>query len=196
MFLPTIVALVILVALLRGGSLRSFAALRLRAIPLVVAGFVLQLLIFTPLRAQPLIAFAVPQLYIVSMLLVCAWVVLNWRVPGMALMAAGLLMNTLAIVANGGYMPVSPEAARIAGKLGGYATEGLPVANNSIATDDGVRLKLLTDIIPVPKVVPLANVFSIGDLLLTAGAALLCYRTMLDAPGGLPPLGRADGSPP
>ena len=43
-----IIVLVIVVALLRGGSLRNFAAVQLRWLPLVIVGFALQLLIFTP----------------------------------------------------------------------------------------------------------------------------------------------------
>jgi hypothetical protein len=188
MLMPLIVTLTIVVALLRGGSLQHFAALRVRWVPLVVAGFALQLLIFTPLRHVPLVSVATPELYVVSMLLLVVWVARNWRIPGMALMAAGLLLNTIAIIANGGYMPVSPESAAYAGKIANYATSGLPVANNSIATGANVRLWLLTDIIAVPKAVPLANVFSIGDVLLLTGVCVLCYRTVRGAsPAALAP---------
>jgi hypothetical protein len=53
-----IIVLVIVVALLRGGSLRNFAAVQLRWLPLVIVGFALQLLIFTPFAGSPLVAFA------------------------------------------------------------------------------------------------------------------------------------------
>jgi hypothetical protein len=182
MLRPLIIILVIVVALLRGGSMRNFAALRLRWIPLVVAGLVLQVLIFTPFTKTSLIPIATVPLYLLSMALLTIWVALNWRIPGMALIATGLLMNVAAIAANGGYMPVSPDSARIAGRLDRYATTGLPLSNNSIATEENVRLWLLTDIIPVPKEVPFANVFSIGDILLEIGIGVLCYRTIRQAP--------------
>src|SRR5262245_14727685 len=127
---------VIAIALLRGGSLINLVELRLRWVPLVLAALAVQLLIFTPFRSQPLISAWTIQLYILSMALLTLWVALNWRIPGMVLMALGLLANFAAIAANGGYMPVSPESARYAGRLGRYATDGLPVANNSIAIDD------------------------------------------------------------
>jgi hypothetical protein len=145
-----------------------------------------QLLIFTPFRAEPLIPAWTTQLYMLSMALLIVWVALNWRIPGMALMALGLLSNFAAIAANGGYMPVSPESARYAGRLERYTTEGLPVANNSIATDDQVRLWPLTDILPIPAGLPFANVYSIGDVLLTIGGALLCYRAIRWTPAAVP----------
>ena len=177
-----IIILVIVVALLRGGSLRNLAALQLRWLPLVIAGFVLQLLIFTPFARSPLVAFATVPIYVLSMILLVIWVAANWRIPGMALIAIGLALNVIAITANGGHMPVSPESARYAGTIGNYASEGAFVANNSIATQDNVRFWLLTDIIAIPKQVPFANVISIGDVLLTIGVGSLCYRTIRRAP--------------
>jgi len=177
-----IIALVMLVALLRGGSLRNFAAVQLRWLPLVIAGFVLQLLIFTPFVRSPLIGFATVPIYLLSMILLVIWVAANWRIPGMALIALGLGLNVIAISANGGHMPVSPESARYAGTIGNYVNEGGLVANNSIATQDNVRFWLLTDIIAIPKQVPFANVISIGDVLLTIGVGGLCYRTIRRAP--------------
>ena len=85
-----IIVLVIVVALLRGGSLRNFAAVKLRWLPLVIAGFVLQLLIFTPSASSPLVAFATLPLYVLSLALLAIWVAANWRIPGMALIAIGL----------------------------------------------------------------------------------------------------------
>lgn len=182
MFMPSVVALSIIIGLLRGGSLRHFGQLQLRWIPLVGASFGLQLLIFTPLRATPLIAVATTQLYVLSMLMLIMWVAVNWHIPGMVFMAAGLLLNTIAIVANGGYMPVLPASAAYAGKIENYATEGLAVANNSLATDAQVRVWLLTDILALPRWFPLANVFSIGDVLILVGACILCYITVRRAP--------------
>jgi hypothetical protein len=182
-----IIVLVIVVALLRGGSLRNLAALQLRWLPLVIAGFMLQLLIFTPFARSALVASATVPIYVLSMLLLVIWVAANWRIPGMALIAIGLALNVIAIAANGGHMPVSPESARFAGTIGNYASEDRSVANNSIATQDNVRFWLLTDIIAIPKQVPFANVISIGDVLLTIGVGSLCYRTIRRAPAPAEP---------
>jgi hypothetical protein len=174
-----LLGLVVLAAWARGGSLANFALLPLRSLPLVAAGFGIQLVIFTSLRDTLGIGgVAVPALYVLSMALLTLWVALNRRVPGMALMGLGLLCNFAAIVANDGYMPVSPASASFAGTLSRYQEEGGTRSNNSVAADEGVRLWLLTDILPVPKQVPFANVLSIGDVILTVGAGVLCYRTV------------------
>lgn len=174
-----IVLLVIAFALLRGGSLRNFAEVRLRALPLVFGSIAIQLLIFTPFNGgEPLVPMATGALYLISMGLLVIWVVLNRSVSGMVLIGAGVLLNTAAIAANGGYMPVDPLAAAYAGRIERYATDGLPVANNSLATAENVRLWLLTDIFPVHGAIPLANVYSIGDILLTTGISIFCYTVI------------------
>lgn len=182
MLMPLLITLAIALGLLRGGSLRNFAALPLRWVPLIIASFVLQLLLFTPFRHQPLLDIAVAPLYLASMAMGATWVVLNWRIPGMAVAGLGLFMNFAAIAANGGHMPVSPEDARYAGKITSYAA-GTAISNNSILVQpEHVRLWILTDIIPLPKEFPLAHVFSIGDVLIVIGLAVLCYRTVHSAP--------------
>jgi hypothetical protein len=191
----TILLPAIAIALLRGGSLINLIELRLRWVPLVLGALAVQLLIFTPFRATPLIPAWTAQLYMLSMALLTLWVALNWRIPGMALMALGLLANSAAIAANGGYMPVSPESAHYAGRLDRYATEGLPVANNSIATGDQARLWLLTDILPIPAGLPFANVYSVGDVLLTLGGVLLCYQTIRKPPVAAPAISTVGACP-
>lgn len=173
-----IVFVVIIVAMLRGGSLGRLARLPVRWIPLVLLSLLLQLLIF-PLvgDSSPLASLTVP-LYLGSMLLLVGWVWLNRHLPAIALIGAGVVMNLLAIAANGGYMPVAPAAAAYAGTLANYSDD--PIFNNSHASASGVRLWLLTDIFPVPAGLPFATVYSLGDLLLTLGIAILCYTTMLD----------------
>lgn len=177
MLRAVIVIGVIIVALLQGGSFRHFGALRIRWPALAFASIIIQLLIFTPGLEEPLIPFATATLYLASMVTLIGWVVVNRHIPGMILMAVGLLLNTIAIAANGGAMPVAPESAAYAGRIVQYSGGERPMANNSWATDSA-QLWILTDIIAVPAWVPFANVFSIGDVLLTLGVCWLCYRTM------------------
>jgi hypothetical protein len=177
-----IIALVIIVALLRGGSLRNFAAVELRWLPLVIAGFALQLLIFTPFAQSPLVAFATLPIYVVSLALLAIWVAANWRIPGMALIAIGLALNIAVIAANGGHMPVSPEGARLAGQYEALAADDPRTSKHLLMASEQVRLWLLSDILVIPQGVPGASVLSIGDLALTVGIAILCYSTTLRAP--------------
>jgi hypothetical protein len=177
-----VIVLVIIVALLRGGSLRNFAALQLRWLPLVIVGFVLQLLIFTPFARSPLVTFATLPIYVLSLSLLAIWVAANWRIPGMTLIAIGLALNVAVIAANGGHMPVLPEGARLAGQYEALAADDPHTSKHMLMASEQVRLWLLSDIIVIPHGVPGASVMSVGDLVLTVGIAILCYTTILRAP--------------
>jgi hypothetical protein len=96
------------------------------------------------------------------MVLVLAAVVRNVRVPGLALVAVGAAANLAAIVANGGYMPVSAEALGDHVPSGGYS--------NSVTVPDPA-LPFLTDIFALPDWLPAGNVFSVGDVLIGLGIA-------------------------
>lgn len=178
-----IVVAVIVAALLRGGSLSGLARLRVRQVPLVLGSLLIQLAIF-PLVGEALLpaGLTVP-LYLLSMGLLVWWVWLNRELPGLGLIGGGVVMNLAGIAANGGYMPVDPEAAAYAGNAAVYADAA--VVNNSLASNEGVRLWLLTDIFPVPAGIPFATVYSLGDILLTAGVGILCYRAMMARPADI-----------
>jgi hypothetical protein len=109
-----------------------------------------------------------------------AW--LNRRQPGMALIGAGLALNALVILANGG-MPVSAQAvAAISGGAGVVA----PAAGDfvHIALVPASVVPILADVIPVPGPLGLASVASPGDCLLIAGvmAAVAALDSRMGSP--------------
>ena len=110
-----------------------------------------------------------PAVYIASNLAVLAAVWRNLAIPGLPLVLVGGPANLLAIVANGGYMPVSPDALAAMGRL---PSEGY--SNSRLV--DGVVLGPLTDLFAMPAWVPAANVFSVGDVLIGVGAAIADRR--------------------
>ncbi len=174
----------IVIALLRGGQLTRLAYLPVRHSYLIIAGLLLQILIFSPWWRQTMGTALVPHLYVLSMGIVFAALILNFRLPGMALITLGLCLNLLAITANGGYMPASPDALRTAGFGERLTSADATVQNNSSVIDEHTRLWLLADVFAIPADFPLANVFSIGDVLLALGAAHLVYATMTDVTRG------------
>ncbi|NUU25437.1 MAG: DUF5317 family protein [Streptomycetaceae bacterium] len=96
----------------------------------------------------------------------------NLHLAGIPLAAAGLLLNALVIVVNGG-MPVSTHAAARAG-----VPLDRPGDAGRIAAGADTRLNVLGESIPVP--LPLrAEVDSPGDLLVAAGIGLLVVDGML-----------------
>ena len=94
----------------------------------------------------------------------------NLAIPGLWLIGLGGACNALAIAANNGVMPAQPTALATAGIIqvpGEFA--------NSAAVEDP-KLWLLGDVFATPAGMPMANVFSVGDILLIVGAFILLHR--------------------
>jgi hypothetical protein len=168
----------ILVGLLSGGRLERLGDLRVRWAWLAVAGLVAQVILF----AEP-VASAVgdvgPVVYVASTAAVLVAVLRNWRITGMPIVALGAASNLLAIAANGGVMPASPEAAAAIGM-----SLGDDFSNSVIMADPALRP--LTDIFALPVWLPLANVFSIGDVLIGVGLVVVIAAGMRRAPEPIP----------
>ncbi len=175
MFIPLVLLFALAVALARGGSLNALLNLPVRQLWLFFVPLALQLLLFTPLAS--LFHFstdATKLVYLVSMLAAALALVLNRHLPGVLWIAAGLVLNLLVITLNGGFMPVLPQARQFA---------GLPPINgrdnNVISMGTGTMLWFLGDILPLPAWLPHANVFSLGDVLITVGGILFIQQALV-----------------
>ena len=167
MFLVAVVVVSALAVPLFGGRLGVLVELRLRRVWAIYAALGL---------AVAGVGLPGPPDGLRSLLLVAAYPVgavflaANRRVPGIAVVALGAALNLLAIAANGGVMPASPAA---------LATAGLPADQpgfqSSTAVDDP-RLAFLGDVFAIPASWPLANVFSVGDVLIGLGLAWGLHR--------------------
>ncbi len=164
MFILYAIPIGIVAGYLLGGRLDRLGDLQFRWAWLAVAGLVVQVGLFSPVLA-PLVGDLGPAIYVASTAAVFIAVLRNWRIPGLAIVAVGAASNLLAIAANGGVMPASPEAVAA---LGLGATEGF--SNSVVMTDPALRP--LTDIFALPTWLPAANVFSIGDVLIGVGVAV------------------------
>jgi len=160
----------------RGGRLENIRHLELRFAWLVFVALALQLIAFSPLRDQ-LGSAGVIALHLVSYGILLAFAGLNIRSPGVVLAAIGVALNGLAIAVNGGYMPATRSALSSAGRL--YASD---TDNNSRIADAHTRLRFLCDMFAVPHGVPLANVFSLGDVFVTIGVAIVLGGAMSAQP--------------
>jgi Family of unknown function (DUF5317) len=114
MFLGTLVLLLLLVVdsgvivgLLRGGRLQPFRVVRLKVLPLLMAALALQVSLGLSWHQAPGSRWGVGAMLLVvslPLLLVVVWA--NAQLPGMPLLALGLLANLAAVGLNG-RMPVS-----------------------------------------------------------------------------------------
>ena len=168
----------LVVGLAVGGSIANLGTLQFRWAGLALVGLVVQVVLFAePVAAR--VGSAGPPIYIASSVMVLAALLRSLDITGLRLLAVGAISNLAAIVANGGSMPVSPEALAALGKSVGEAY------SNSVAAAEPA-LAGLTDVYALPRWLPFANVFSVGDALIGAGIAVAIVAGMRSRTGGAP----------
>jgi hypothetical protein len=167
MFLGLVFLACLISVPLARGRLSALADLELRRTWLALAGIGLQVLIISVLPSGT--AGLHEALHMASYALLGAFAWSNRRVPGVVIIAAGGLLNFVAIAANGGVMPADPDLALHAAREGG---EGFV---NSGALEDA-RLAFLGDQLATPEWLPMYNVYSAGDVLIVLGVLVLLHR--------------------
>lgn len=110
--------------------------------------------------------------FVLERILFLVFVYANRRILGSQLVFLGMILNLVAILANGGVMPASPSAVGVA-----FGQEHLkremarPHVQSSIKY--GYKLAPLCDILPTRRpFLFVRGVYSVGDLFITAGMFL------------------------
>jgi hypothetical protein len=140
----------------------------------MLGGLLVQVVLFSELVA-PRVGDAGPPIYAASTAAVVLAVIANRRITGMLVVALGAACNFAAIVANGGYMPAA------LGAIQGRGSVTSTVYSNSVVSPDPA-LAPLTDIFALPAWLPFANVFSVGDVLIGVGVAIVIVAAMRRSP--------------
>jgi hypothetical protein len=154
---------------LAGGRLSALADLRLRRSRLAVAAILMQIVIISLLPAG---SHGLHRgVHIASYLLLGAFAWGNRRVVGVPIVALGGLLNFIAITANGGVMPAARKALASLPQV----SEKSGFANSQVLAHP--KLQFLGDVFASPSSWPVHNVFSIGDIVLFAGVAVLAHVT-------------------
>ncbi len=120
-----------------------------------------------------------------------AFMLLNRRLPGLGIAAAGTLLNLVAIVANGGFMPTTVATLAAAGLERGPMAVGQRVlASKDILLPPGsAPFGWLGDTMVITW--PLPQAFSFGDILVALGIGALVFfgmqprRGQADRTGGV-----------
>lgn len=167
--------------------------LRLGEIPLRFGWFAVMLLAVRGIVSSASFQNSVPNVETVSsvafVLLLVGMMGMLWfnlHIAGVPLIALGISMNLVVLVANGGYMPVSLRALeRInAVDMAGHLAAGERIMH-SVAMTDSSRLPWLADWVIVPAVLSIMAVASPGDVLIGTGFTYLLVCGMIGRPNGL-----------
>ena len=159
MFLLPSLLFGVVFALILGGNPARLANVRLRATWTVLAALVLQAVLFSRLGAG-IPDDALGPLHVGTYGLLFLFALANLRIRALLPVLAGMTLNAVAIGANGGKMPISGDAA---------AAAGLGRLQGSNVDEGATHLAFLGDVFALPSQIPLANTFSVGDLLMGLG---------------------------
>jgi hypothetical protein len=170
MFMLYALLIGLIVGAITGGRAERLTRLRFRWSLLIAGGMIVQVALFSSPVGQA-VGDAAPLIYIATNVAVAAAVLANLAIPGLVVVAAGAASNLAAIIANGGYMPVSEGALQAMGR-------GPEVGYSNSLFVEAPVLVPLTDIFAMPTWVPMANVFSVGDVLISIGVFVAVVAAM------------------
>ncbi|MFO7779744.1 MAG: DUF5317 domain-containing protein [Nitriliruptoraceae bacterium] len=178
-FTVTVLVVAVLASWVRGGRLQRIAHAEIHAGWVLFVGVAIQLGVDVAAGRGllPDAGVAGWSLLLSSQVLVVAFLLLNRRLPGVWLVAAGLALNAAVMAANRA-MPVDPAAITAIGMEGA----AVPPGKHTLLTAQ-THLPWLADIIPVPW---LRSILSVGDLVLAAGLVPMTHALMTSTP---PPSG-------
>jgi hypothetical protein len=150
---------------------------------LVVVGFLPQFLAFFLPATRSLFPDWLAAVSLVgSQVILLAFCLLNRRLPGISLISIGLGLNLIVILANGGFMPLPMETA--AYLLPQDAFNQLESGGRFSASSKDILLPMREIILPwlsdrfyPPRGFPYQFVFSLGDVLIAAGAFWMLVKS-------------------
>ena len=175
----------LLAGLAAGGRFVRLLEVRFRWPLVVVAAYAVKEagVLFQPLATSPV----APWLYVVALAGLVAWTLWHRRrLPGIEVVALGMAMNLLVVLANFGHMPVSRALA----DRGPHELIEKGVLGQYILAGHGTRLDWLGDWIELPGMLGrlLPQAYSPGDIVAAFGMAITLFLVV--RPIGEPPATR------
>ncbi len=159
---------------------QPYVAPNLQAIWLTMVAFLPQLFIaYLPATHQLLNDGFASVSLLASLILFSIFAWLNRDLPGMPILIVGLLLNFVVIVANGGWMPITPQTANLlAGKdVLQFMNPGSRFGEKDILLlAQNIHLEFLADRFLLPAWFPCKVAFSLGDILISLGAFWLIAK--------------------
>lgn len=179
MILAWAVLLGLILSIIRYGrsAFRQIARIPIRAAWLILAAVVLQLPLLRS-GTGPVSELRIQQTLFLSsfaVLLVFIWI--NRHIRGVLIIGAGVLLNLVVILANSGFMPISPLTLEAINPATGPNEwqEGFHYAfsKDIILSKEKTNLWFLSDVFLLPPPYPSPAAFSAGDIVIAIGIIYL-----------------------
>ena len=152
---------------------RPYQAPALQSIWLAFAAFIPQIVVaYLPATRHLLPDWLASIALLISLTLFAVFAWRNRDLPGMPFLLAGLALNLSVMVANGGWMPISPQtASRLIGKdVLGLMSVGSRIGQKDILLlSQNTHFEFLADRFLLPDWIPYKVAFSLGDILVSLG---------------------------
>jgi len=116
----------------------------------------------------PLPGVLAPVLHVLTYVVVVGFLWANRTLNHILVVAAGAVSNGITIALNGGVLPASPDAVSAAA-----VDTHMAFANSAVVAHP--ILPWLGDVFAWPAPLPLANTFSVGDVLIAIGVVLIAW---------------------
>jgi len=174
----TFAAAAFLLAWVLGGNPKRLADLDFQRLPFLLASFVLRD------GAEELLDREPPQIWVSMLLALACYGLLfyglkaNAKLPGMRAVGLGSAMNLVVVLLNQGRMPVSVSPLSADEQVLEVARLYTSVNHRLIGQE--TRFTFLADLFKWSFLQHRPTMFSVGDVLITAGVAYLIFRGSLD----------------
>jgi hypothetical protein len=171
MFIEGLIISIIIGYILKG-KLENLINIEIKFIWIAFVSYLIKFAVFIPIRHD----FINRSIYtfiidIFMYLLMFTFIYLNRKNIYLLFMGLGFLLNAIAIFSNGGAMPVSERAMKVAGLAMNIPKQGLYMVSNS-----STKFYYLCDVIPIA--ILRHTVVSIGDIISTLAFMGLIITTM------------------
>ena len=179
MLLSATVLICFIIAIIVNHGVKGIEEKSVKGFYLIFIGFGIQLAIFNEKFATSGFSYLTPYFYILSLLLLMLFLLLNLKYKGIKITMLGFLLNFIVIVANKGYMPQDPEKLVLMKEF-----EKIELLNKFGAFYNGTLMtykthfNFLGDIIAVPILKPYGSVYSIGDVFITIGITIFIFELL------------------
>ncbi len=176
MILVGAIGLGAVLALALGGRLERLLGLEIRDPWAVAAALAMQIVLFSRL-GEAIPGGAARPLHLATYALLAFFIWRNRQIRPLLALGAGMMLNAIAIAANGGRMPLSRSAAEAA---------GIVPADHANVSLHAHRLWFLGDVFALPRRLPFTTVISPGDLVICFGVVALIVMVSFGDRGSAP----------